>query len=106
MATDHWSRDLFRDDPLVAAFTGWDDPDADYSFDVADIVQTERGWFLVSDSGCSCYGPGDNPTIDWGPGGLDDLRAWVDAEYGNTLVTSYYSKKHAALVAAIGEAAA
>lgn len=76
----HWSSKLFSS-PVEVVVPGYDDPHLSYEFDITDIVRVEGQWYIVGDSGCSCWSPGDSPSVDFGPSDLDGLRAYLDKEY-------------------------
>ena len=45
------------------------------------MVSTDAGLYIVYDSGCSCYGPGENVDIVIGPTDGDGLLSEAIAEY-------------------------
>lgn len=103
MSGEHWARHLFNGG--VTFYEGWNDPDADYSFDLVDVAKAHDGWYLVRTTGCSCPSYEEEAHIEHGPvHTLDDLQAWLDAEYGNDRVSTYYSSLHAEVTKAINAA--
>lgn len=100
--TDYvWGKSAFPDGAILQWVEAWDDPDAYYDFDVAAFARTEDGWYYVTDSGCSCYGPGDNPSKDFGPGTVEEMETWIRKEYANSLVEGYYANRTKAVLAAL-----
>jgi hypothetical protein len=97
----------FPDKQIEKEYVGWDDPDANYDFAIQWLVLADGQWYVVFESGCSCYGPGDDPSIEEGPfDTLAKVREYVEAEYASNETTKrYYRNQRDDLLAAIEVAA-
>jgi hypothetical protein len=59
----------------------------DYSFDILGVWKNEQGYYLSTDSGCSCPSPWESHTID-------DLTGPLTAEQAKEEATTLWSESY------------